>query len=35
MTNYSKWAETFGNSVLVLLLTAMPVAAIGFVAQSF
>lgn len=35
MTKYAKWVDTFGNSVLVLLLSAMPVAAIGFVAQSF
>ena len=35
MTNFASWADNFGNSVLVVLLAALPVAAIGFVAQSF
>ena len=35
MTKYAAWADRFGNSLLVLLLAALPVAAIGFVAQSF
>ena len=35
MTNYAKWIETVSNTVLVVLLSALPVAAIGFVAQSF
>jgi hypothetical protein len=35
MTKFANWADNFGNSVLVVLLAALPVAAIGFVAGSF
>jgi len=35
MTNFANWADSLGNSLLVVLLAALPVAAIGFVAQSF
>jgi len=35
MTKFSNWADNFGNSLLVVLLAALPVAAIGFIAPSF
>jgi hypothetical protein len=35
MSKFAVWADSFGNSVLVVLLASLPVAAIGFVAQSF
>ncbi len=35
MTNFANWADKFGDSVLVVLLAALPVAAIAFIAPSF